>query len=205
MADKGNSFLLMLLFLVTTVSIDQPTSTADADTHTDRLALMSFKSLIRRDPSSALASWGGNQSVSPCQWHGMTCGAWGRRRGRVVALDLSNLDLLGTMSPSIGNVTYLRRLQLPMNRLGGTIPSELGRLLQLRHVNLCYNALKGGIPASLSDCKQLENISLAINNLSGAIPAAMGALSGLRILQLPYNKLDGPIPHARFVKKPPDS
>uniref|UniRef100_K3YPH7 Receptor kinase-like protein Xa21 n=1 Tax=Setaria italica TaxID=4555 RepID=K3YPH7_SETIT len=166
-----------------------------ASTHADFHALMSFKSLIRRDPSLALASWGSNGSLPLCQWRGVTCGAQGQRRGRVIALDLSDLGLLGTISPSIGNLTYLTRLQLPLNHLGGTIPEKVGRLLDLRHVNLSYNSLEGGIPASLTECKQLENISFASNNLSGEIPQAMGVLTSLRALHMLHNKLEGPIPH----------
>ncbi|TVU33032.1 hypothetical protein EJB05_24812, partial [Eragrostis curvula] len=212
MEAKGNSFLLVLLLLASVASAQQPATMADDGTHTDHLALMTFKSLIRSDPSSALASWGGIQSLPPCKWRGVTCGARGQCRGRVVALDLNYLDLLGTILPSIGNLTYLRRLQLPMNRIGGAIPSELGRLLELRHVNLSYNALEGGIPAMLSECKQLENISLAFNSLSGGIPQAMGdtvqqagranrpipptlgLLKRLQVLNLYNNSLIGRIP-----------
>ncbi|KAF0913030.1 hypothetical protein E2562_019804 [Oryza meyeriana var. granulata] len=167
---------------------------AGAQADSDHLALKAFKSRITSDPSSALASWAGNQSLHLCQWRGMTCGMQGRRHGRMVALDLSNLDLSGTIDPSIRNLTYLRKLDLPVNNLTGNIPSELGRLLDLRHVNLSYNSLEGGIPASLSLCKQLENISLAFNSLSGGIPPAMGDLPKLRIVQLQYNMLDGAMP-----------
>ncbi|RCV04877.1 hypothetical protein SETIT_1G036600v2 [Setaria italica] len=193
MADMGHSFLLMLL-LASVTTADQAPSMG-ASTHADFHALMSFKSLIRRDPSLALASWGSNGSLPLCQWRGVTCGAQGQRRGRVIALDLSDLGLLGTISPSIGNLTYLTRLQLPLNHLGGTIPEKVGRLLDLRHVNLSYNSLEGGIPASLTECKQLENISFASNNLSGEIPQAMGVLTSLRALHMLHNKLEGPIPH----------
>uniref|UniRef100_A0A0D3F2G9 Receptor kinase-like protein Xa21 n=1 Tax=Oryza barthii TaxID=65489 RepID=A0A0D3F2G9_9ORYZ len=191
MVATGFSFLLALLLLATAVP---PAPMTRAQPATDHLALMAFKSQIIRDQSSALASWGGNQSLHVCQWRGVTCGIQGRRRGRVVALDLSNLDLSGTIDPSISNHTYLRKLDLPVNHLTGNIPSELGRLLDLQHVNLSYNSLQGDIPASLSLCQQLENISLAFNHLSGGMPPAMGDLSKLRIVQWQNNMLDGKMP-----------
>ncbi|KAF7089497.1 hypothetical protein CFC21_092459 [Triticum aestivum] len=195
MAATGHSCLLMLLLLASFVADGQPVSMPNTEAAADHLALVSFKSLITSDPSSALASWswGGNRSLPLCRWRGVTCGARGSHRGRVVALDLSNLGLSGAIAPSVGNLTYLRKLHLPMNRLAGTIPSELGRLVNLRHVNLSYNSLEGGIPASLSQCHQLENISLAYNNLTGGIPPDMGDLPGMRRLQVQYNMLDGPI------------
>uniref|UniRef100_A0A0D9VDR4 Receptor kinase-like protein Xa21 n=1 Tax=Leersia perrieri TaxID=77586 RepID=A0A0D9VDR4_9ORYZ len=191
MGSAGLSFFLTLLLLATAIP---PTSKATAQADTDHLALMAFKSRITSDPSSALISWGGNQSIHVCQWRGVMCGIQGRRSGRVVALDLSNLDLSGTIDPSIGNLTYLRKLDLPMNHLTGNIPSELGSLLDLQHVNLSYNSLEGSIPASFSQCQQLENISLAFNHISGGIPPAMGDVSKLRRVQLQYNMLDGAMP-----------
>ncbi|KAF7087320.1 hypothetical protein CFC21_090519 [Triticum aestivum] len=161
-----------------------------AEAATDHSALVSIKSLITSDPASALASWGGNRSLPLCRWRGVTCGA----RGRVVALDLSNLGLSGAIAPSVANLTYLRMLQLPMNRLSGAIPSEIARLLDLRHVNLSHNFFEGGIPASLSQCQQLVSISLGYNNLTGGIPPDMGHLLSLRGVWMQYNKLTGVIP-----------
>lgn len=123
---------------------------------------MSFRSLIRSDPTQALASWG-NQSIPMCQWRGVACGLSGRRTGRVVALDLTKLNLVGTISPLLGNLTYLRRLHLHKNRLHGEIPSELGHLRDLRHLNRSYNSIQGPIPATLSTCRGMENIWLYSN------------------------------------------
>lgn len=119
----------------------------------DRLALMSFMSGMTANSSLAFArsSWG-NRSVPTCEWRGMACGLSGRRRGRVVALDLPGLGLGGTVPPELGNLTYLRRLHLPANHLHGVLPLELGSLPDLRHLNLSYNSFQGRIPASLSNC-----------------------------------------------------
>ncbi|XP_052142012.1 receptor kinase-like protein Xa21 [Oryza glaberrima] len=160
---------------------------------TDRLALMSFRSLIRSDPTQALASWG-NQSIPMCQWRGVACGLSGRRTGRVVALDLTKLNLVGAISPLLGNLTYLRRLHLHKNRLHGEIPSELGHLRDLRHLNLSYNSIQGLIPATLSTCRGMENIWLYSNKLQGQIPSEFESLQNLQALVLGENRLTGSIP-----------
>uniref|UniRef100_A0A0E0JXB2 Receptor kinase-like protein Xa21 n=1 Tax=Oryza punctata TaxID=4537 RepID=A0A0E0JXB2_ORYPU len=160
---------------------------------TDRLALMSFRSLIRSDPTQALASWG-NQSIPMCQWRGVVCGLSGRRTGRVVALDLTELNLLGAISPLLSNLTYLRRLHLHNNRLHGEIPSELGHLRDLRDLNVSYNSIQGPIPATLSTCRKMENIWLYSNKLQGQIPSEFASLQNLQALVLGENRLMGSIP-----------
>ncbi|CAL4889180.1 unnamed protein product [Urochloa decumbens] len=170
----------------------QINATATANT-TDHLALMSFKSLIKSDPSQALASWG-NKSIPMCQWHGVTCGILGHRRGRVVALDLAELNLLGTISPSVSNLTYLRQLSLRTNRLYGVLPTELGHLHELEHLSLSYNFIEGQIPVSLSNCSRIKKISLYSNKLQGQIPDELGSLHNLEVLAVGINRLTGSIP-----------
>lgn len=151
--------LLAIVFLSCFFSHVSPALLSSSTT--DRLALMSFRSLIRSDPTQALASWG-NQSVPMCQWYGVACGLRGRRRGRVVALDLANLNLLGMISPALGNLTYMRRLYLPQNSFHGELPPELGNLRDLKTLHLKYNSIGGEIPPSLSNCSQL--VQIALNN-----------------------------------------
>nr|XP_051199802.1 LOW QUALITY PROTEIN: receptor kinase-like protein Xa21 [Lolium perenne] len=170
-------------------------STAETATTsaTDHQAIMSFRSLIKGDPFQALNSWG-NQSIPMCQWRGVACGMRGHRRGRVVALDLRGLNLLGTIASSIGNLTYLRRLGLQENRFHGTIPSELGHLLQLEYLNLSNNSIGGEIPPALTTCVQLQFLDLMHNMHKGLVPRELASLHNLEVLALGYNNLTGNIP-----------
>ena len=115
----------------------------------DYLALMSFKSRIMSDPSRSLASCG-NLSLPMCQWQGVVCGLSRSRRGRVVVLDPGELNLLGTITPALGNLTYMRRLNLAQNHFHGALPQELGNLHDLETLQLSYNSIQGQIPPSLS-------------------------------------------------------
>lgn len=166
---------------------------ATATNFSDHSVLLTFRSLITKDPFGALSSWG-NKSLHFCRWQGVACGKHGHRRGRVVGLDLGSLGLVGTISPSISNLTYLRKLHMPMNQFSGHIPHELGLLGDLKHLNLSDNALGGEIPVDLSRCSKLQTISLWYNNLQGTIPANLSRCSVLRTIELFANYLEGEIP-----------
>ncbi|XP_010909830.2 uncharacterized protein [Elaeis guineensis] len=157
----------------------------------DHLALISFKSNIYNDPFGALSSWD-NKSLHFCQWKGVTCGS--RHPQRVIALDLPSLGLAGTISPSIANLTFLRRLSLQENELKGSIPQELGLGHRLRYLNLSLNSLEGQIPSSLGNCRQVITLDLHKNLLNGQVPHELGSLPQLIVLDIGWNNLTGGIP-----------
>ncbi|KAF8647687.1 hypothetical protein HU200_065326 [Digitaria exilis] len=130
-----------------------------------------------------------------CKWHGVVCGLRGNRRGHVVALDLAELNLLGTIAPALGNLSHLiRRLHLPWNRFHGILPLQLCNLQELTHLDLSLNSIGGQIPLSLSNCSCLTVLNVAHNNLNGEIPAEIGKLVNLVTLGLRENNLAGRIP-----------
>ncbi|KAL7590825.1 hypothetical protein Lser_V15G32272 [Lactuca serriola] len=154
----------------------------------DRVALLAIKSKIKEDPKDLMISW--NDSLH-CQWEGVTCNP---THQRVMALNLSNGGLLGSLSPSIANLTFLREIQLQNNFLSGEIPPEVGRLLLLQELSLYNNSFEGNIPASLSNCSSLQVLDLSQNILVGNIPASLSNCSNLRSLVLGQNNLVGKIP-----------
>ncbi|XP_017984243.1 PREDICTED: putative receptor-like protein kinase At3g47110 [Theobroma cacao] len=155
---------------------------------TDRIALLSVKDQLVGAGAGPLHSW--NASLHFCEWQGVTCG---RRHQRVTALDLDGLKLAGSLSPSIGNLTFLRRLNLSDNRLQGNIPKEVGYLRQLRVFDLFQNNLHGRIPVELANCSNLQRIHITDNNLTGEVPFELGDLSKLIRLSLAANNLVGGI------------
>ena len=74
---------------------------------TDRIALLAIKTALK-DPLGALNSW--SSSVHHCYWKGIICG---RHHRRVVELDLSSTGLGGTISPYIGNLSFLTPFIFP--------------------------------------------------------------------------------------------
>ncbi|KAI3411636.1 Protein kinase domain-containing protein, partial [Psidium guajava] len=156
---------------------------------TDRLALLAFKNQISHDPFATLSNW--NESVHFCRWNGVICGG---RHERVVVLDLQSRNLTGTISPHIGNLTFVRQVNLRYNYFHGEIPKEMGRLYRLRAIGLTENLLHGEIPVNLAQCSELRILDLVANSLEGRIPPELGELNKLTGLGLAVNNLTGPIP-----------
>ncbi|TKW39586.1 hypothetical protein SEVIR_1G188900v4 [Setaria viridis] len=158
----------------------------------DVAALLAFKAELSDGGALALASWNG--STGFCSWEGVSCT---RRRTppRVVGLNLLKKGLAGTLSAAIGNLTFLRALELGFNWLRGDVPASLGRLRRLRYLDLGYNAFSGEIPANLSWCVAMEQMFLDANSLAGRIPAELGdRLTQVQVLRLKNNSLTGPVP-----------
>jgi LRR receptor-like serine/threonine-protein kinase FLS2 len=180
---------------------------------TDEFALLAFKSLITLEPYDMLANnWSTSSSI--CNWIGVTCD---ELHNRVHTLNLSNMGLRGTISPNLGNMSFLVILDLSHNIFSSFIPQSIGNLHQLKILDMRDNRLSGPIPQTFSNLSSLEEISLSHNYLSGApslgnmsslvildlshnnifnsfIPQSIGNLPQLKILDMRYNRLSGPIP-----------
>ncbi|KMT08604.1 hypothetical protein BVRB_6g138830 [Beta vulgaris subsp. vulgaris] len=153
----------------------------------DRVALLAIKSQISDDPHGILNSW--NHSLPVCQWYGITCGT--RHPDRVVSIRLVSKDLVGTVSPYVGNLSFLHHFYLTNNTFTGHIPPQIGHLLRLRYLGLENNTFEGEIPANISNCVNLKGLGLAGNHLFGAIPHQLGLLSKLEVLTIHKNRLTG--------------
>ncbi|KAK8515135.1 hypothetical protein V6N12_001294 [Hibiscus sabdariffa] len=141
------------------------------------------------DSHGVLTSW--NASSDCCQWQGVRCG---RRNRRVVSLNVSSSGLAGSISPAIGNLTFLREVNFSSNRLHGSIPREVGQLRRLRFLSLEFNHLSGEIPEELGNCSDLRELAFTANNISGEVPVSLGDMKNLIYLHLAYNLLTGTIP-----------
>ncbi|KAL6128114.1 hypothetical protein ACLB2K_071470 [Fragaria x ananassa] len=181
---------LHVLTLLLFINLLQPITVLTAFANeTDDLALLKFKESIAADPHGFLNSW--NDSLHFCKWGGITCG---RRHQRVTGLNLSDADLNGTISPYIGNLSFLRFISLPRNKFSGMIPQQVGQLFRLRRLDLNTNMLEGGIPVNLTFCLELSVLSIEENRLKGDIPSEIGSLTKLVLLDLRRNNLTGRVP-----------
>lgn len=157
---------------------------------TDKEALISLKSRIIVDSSNPLSSWNENSS-SPCNWTGIACDSFGQR---VVGISLSGFGLTGSISPDIGNLSFLGSLQLQNNQLTGVLPNQIGDLSRLKVLNVSSNYLHGMIPSNISRLSELQVIDLMQNNITGMIPEEISSLKRLRVLNLGRNSIYGEIP-----------
>ncbi|CAN6568465.1 unnamed protein product [Malus baccata var. baccata] len=157
---------------------------------TDKLALLEFKARITTDPFGVMSSW--NETIHFCQWHGVTCG---HRHERITMLTLRSLKLGGSISPHVGNLSFLREFNLLNNSFSQEIPPEIGRLRRLQVSALQNNSLSGEIPANLSGCSELNYIYVSGNLLEGSIPKELGSLSKLKKFNIAVNHHTGSIPY----------
>ncbi|XP_028966142.2 probable LRR receptor-like serine/threonine-protein kinase At5g45780 isoform X6 [Malus domestica] len=79
-------------------------------------ALMSVKREMK-DEMSVMDGWDIN-SVDPCTWNMVSCST----EGFVISLAMVSTDLSGMLSPSIGNLSHIRTLDLSFNNLSGPTP-----------------------------------------------------------------------------------
>ncbi|XP_010051570.3 putative receptor-like protein kinase At3g47110 [Eucalyptus grandis] len=158
---------------------------------TDQEALLHFKSKMEVDPTNTIK--GGNWTVEAnfCEWIGVVCS---NRRHRVIALDLSHMDLQGRLSPYLGNLSLLASLDLRNNSFYGMILIEISHLRRLKELILESNQFEGNIPPILTQCQNLEVMSLARNKLTGGIPREFGTFPKLQQLNFSSNDLRGQIP-----------
>ncbi|MED6117625.1 hypothetical protein PIB30_111655 [Stylosanthes scabra] len=93
----------------------------------DKIALLALKDKLTNGNPDALPSW--NESLHFCKWESVTCS---RRHKRVSALQLQNQYWGGTLAPSLGNLTFLRLINLTNINLRGEIPREVGHLKRMQ-------------------------------------------------------------------------
>ncbi|CAN6917735.1 unnamed protein product [Brassica oleracea] len=150
-------------------------------------ALVAIKSELN-DPYNVLENWDVN-SVDPCSWRMVTC-----TDGYVSALGLPSQSLSGTLSPRIGNLSYLQSVLLQNNAISGPIPDTIGRLEKLQTLDLSNNSFTGEIPASLGELSNLNYLRLNNNSLSGTCPQSLSKIEGLTLVDISYNNLSGSLP-----------
>ncbi len=110
-------------------------------------------------------------------WQGVTIG----RGGRIIALDLRDMNLTGRIPPELGELAHLHLLRLDGNRLTGPIPPELENLTRLTMLSLDGNRLMGPIPQEIANLSNLRQLWLAHNRLTGSLPPELAGIKRLSL------------------------
>ncbi|GKC86383.1 kinase-like domain-containing protein [Tanacetum coccineum] len=178
------------------------TAASNGGNETDYLSLLSFKSMIAQDPYQVLTSW--NHSFHFCEWSGVSCG---KRHKRVIALILESQGLEGSLSPHVGNLSFLRELSLSrttafkepflMNLvvyLGYAILILVCNITSMEEFSAVGNPLGGSIPDTLGLWKSLTAFVCGECNLYGSIPHSIFNLTLLVNFSLAENHLPGSLP-----------
>ncbi|CAE5962740.1 unnamed protein product [Arabidopsis arenosa] len=189
MAMEGVRLMVWRLgFLVLVLLLDVSTATlSPTGVNYEVTALVAVKNELN-DPYNVLENWDVN-SVDPCSWRMVTC-----TDGYVSGLVLPSQSLSGTLSPRIGNLTYLESVLLQNNAITGPIPETIGRLEKLQTLDLSNNSFTGEIPVSLGELKNLNYLRLNNNSLLGTCPESLSKIEGLTLVDISYNNLSGSLP-----------
>ena len=158
------------------------------DLFEDGARLMRMRDILAGD---AVLNWSYTRPVS--SWQGVTI----RGTGRVVRLELRNLNLTGRIPAELGELNRLQALRLDGNRLTGPIPPELGNLTRLVLLSLEGNRLTGPIPPELANLSNLRLLWLADNRLTGSIPPELAEIESIS-LAVAGNDFPGCLPPELF-------
>ncbi|XP_054786098.1 probable LRR receptor-like serine/threonine-protein kinase At5g59680 [Prosopis cineraria] len=143
--------------------------------HRDVIAMEELAKCFDNPPPD----WSGD----PClpkenSWTGVQCSQ--EFICQVISVNLTEVGLSGSLSPSIGHLTGLIYLWLPGNNLSGEIP-DMSKLKELQTLNLENNQLNGPIPSSLGKLPKLREIYLQKNKLDGKVPPELQNRSGVEV------------------------
>ncbi|GFZ18300.1 hypothetical protein Acr_27g0000390 [Actinidia rufa] len=174
--------LSMLLLLHTASQKNALASTRLGRNETDHFALLSIKAQITHNSMLTTSSW--NDSLHFCQWKGVLCG---RRHQRVTGLNLQSYNLAGSISPAIGNLSFLKVVDLTNN-------SFQVKFLMTWVGYLGYKKFIGDLTKELDALSILEVLNIESNNLTGVIPASFRNLSSLELLLAKEKMWEGSIP-----------
>ncbi|KAL4591394.1 hypothetical protein LXL04_004356 [Taraxacum kok-saghyz] len=121
----------------------------------ERHALLHFKTHFQ-DLDGCLSTWATEEDEC-CKWFGVTCD---NKTGHVTRLEISMCAILGEISDSLLNLSYLTHLELSFTYFHGMFPRFIGSLTKLRLLKLAGNSLYGTIPAEFGNLTNLETLVL---------------------------------------------
>ncbi|ESW12039.1 hypothetical protein PHAVU_008G079800 [Phaseolus vulgaris] len=212
-AQRIHGYALAVSFcLITFIAASQRTDPSEVN------ALIDIKkSLI--DPKNNLKNW---NKGDPCarNWTGVWCfdkkgedgyfhireiylmtmnlsGSLSPQLGQLSHLEIMDFmwnNLTGPIPKEIGNIKTLKLLLLNGNMLSGSLPDELGNLLNINRFQVDENQLSGSIPESLANMINVKHLHLNNNSFSGQLPSTLSKLSNLMHLLVDNNNLSGNLP-----------
>ncbi|CAL0310160.1 unnamed protein product [Lupinus luteus] len=174
-------FLACLLYLSMGFNNQAPS----CDMH-DLSALTEFAHNLTK--GSIITAWS-NDTVC-CNWVGVVCDNE-TGGGRVTKLVLPEMDLNGTISPSLAQLDKLILLNLSLNHLVGEIPIEFTKLKKLRFLDLSHNMLSGQVAGALSGLQSIEVLNISSNLFSGDPFFQLGEFQHLLALNMSNNSFTG--------------
>ncbi|KAF7083651.1 hypothetical protein CFC21_087419 [Triticum aestivum] len=171
------------------ISLASPTSSC---TKKEKGSLLQFLSGLSSDGGLA-TSWKQN-GADCCEWEGVTCGEDGAVTD--VSLDLKGLE--GRITPSLGNLAGLLRLNLSHNSLSGGLPLELVSSGSIIVLDVSFNRLSADVQElpSSTPSRPLQVLNISSNLFTGRFPSSTTweVMDNLVVLNASNNSFTGQIP-----------
>ncbi|KAF5735219.1 clavata1 receptor kinase family protein [Tripterygium wilfordii] len=157
--------------------------------------LLSIKSSIV-DPSNRLRDWkmpsnaADDHSFVHCNWTGVWCNS----NGLVEKLDVSNMNLSGSLSEHIEGLRSLSSLNICCNGFASSLPKSLSNLTFLKSIDVSQNNFIGSFPSGFGRASGLTSVNASSNNFSGFLPDDLGNATALESLDFRGGFIEGSIP-----------
>ncbi|KAJ0087922.1 hypothetical protein Patl1_33244 [Pistacia atlantica] len=180
--------ILFSLFSLFTIAISSSVFVSAFSLVNDFHVLVSLKQGFL-SPEPALTSWNSSNPSSVCSWAGVFCS-----QDRVVSLDLTDLNLGGSVSAQVSRLDMLTYLSLARNSFRGGI--EIANLSSLQSLNISYNQFTGGLDWNYSSLSNLRVFDANDNNFTALLPLGVLTLKKLKYLNLDGNYFYGKIPES---------
>uniref|UniRef100_A0ACD5UPG5 Uncharacterized protein n=1 Tax=Avena sativa TaxID=4498 RepID=A0ACD5UPG5_AVESA len=173
-------------------------SPANSCTEQEKSSLLQFLDGLSRD-SSLTESW--RSDTDCCTWEGITCSP----DRTVTDILLASRGLEGSISPFLGNLTSLLRLNLSRNLLFGGLPLELFSASSIIVLDVSFNRLTGGLSElpSSTPARPLQVLNISSNLFTGRFPSTTWeVMKNLVVLNASNNSFTGQIPTTPCVSAP---
>nr|CAB3448893.1 unnamed protein product [Digitaria exilis] len=149
--------------------------------------------------SNLSLSW--KNGTDCCKWEGINCSP----DKTVTGIFLASRSLQGFISPFLGNLTGLLRLNLSYNLLSGGLPLELVLYSSITVLDVSFNQLSGDLQGqpSATPVRPLQVLNISSNLFTGKFPSSTWeAMKNLVALNNSNNNFIGEIPTALCVIAP---
>ncbi|XP_062081264.1 receptor-like protein 7 [Humulus lupulus] len=112
----------------------------------------------------------------------------------LTSLSLSDCNLYGEFLQNIFHLLNIQVIDVSFNRnLNGILPYSIGNLRFLRVLDLSSCNFSGTIPSSVKNLSHLSSLELSSNNFDGQLPPALFIMPSLQYLGLDHNHFNGPL------------
>ncbi|CAN6467574.1 unnamed protein product [Victoria cruziana] len=182
-----------LLIVVLMIGVSVVPIGAEVTDPSEVSALQAIRENLR-DPLKNL-NW---DDGDPCtsKWNGIFCFNSSGSDGylHVREIQLLRMNLSGTLSSNIGQISHMEIFGVMWNNISGVIPKQIGSVKSLQLLLLSGNNLTGQLPEEMGFLPNLTRVQIDQNMISGPIPASFANLASAKHFHMNNNSLSGQIP-----------